>query len=161
MRKWEARPKKRTINIDGVQYETLSEAAAAYGTTSSRTLTRMKKYNMTLEQALKTPKQMSGKPPRETTVGKQSYESVAAACRASGINQSTAQGNIGKGIPAKEAVVGKNKYSFEFHGKWYKSERNCILSLGLSYHKVRYYKKVNKCSGQEAIEAFLLSNGNI
>lgn len=154
-------PKKRTIIIDGVQYETLSEAAAAYGTTSSRTLTRMKKYHMSLEQALKTPKRMPGKPPKETTVGMQAYESVAAACRASGVNQSTAQGNIGKGIPVKEAVVGKNKYSFEFRGTWYRSERNCILSLGLSYHKVRYYKKINKCSGQEAIEAFLTTDEDI
>lgn len=152
-------PKKKPVTIDGVEYATLDEAAEAYNTTSARTLMRMKKYHMSLEQALKMPKRAAGKPAKKTTVGEEIYESVAAACRANGTNQSTAQGNIGKGVPVNEAVMGKNRYTFSFHGENYKSKRDCILSLGLPYHKVRYYKKVNNCSDKEAIEALLKRYG--
>lgn len=148
-------PKKRPVNIDGVEYTTLNEAAAAYGTTSARTLMRMKQCHMTLEQALKAPKRNAGRPAEEIDVGGETYASRAAACRATGTKQSTAQGNISKGIPVSDAVAGRNKYTYEFRGKVYKSKRDCILSLGLPYHKVRYYRKVNNCSYEEAIEALL------
>jgi group I intron endonuclease len=153
--KW---PTKQPITIDGVYYSTVNEACNKYGTNYKTARDRVKNYGMTLEDAIKSGKNLSRSAKdkekraeftgnfgtRAINVNGKTYVSQKAAAEAFGLDWRIVHQRIKRDKMSLEEALGIEYYkrknepiAFDFQGKSFKSAKEAALEYGVAAGNLR------------------------
>lgn len=155
----------KSYNVEGKEYHTLTEIAAAYGKSIQLLEFRMNS-GMSLSEAATTPlKQRGGHNKKPVTINEKTYESYESACKEHNTNSSTARSREQRGFSESEAITSKpnslkTKRSLDFRGTQYKSKKDCVEKNGLNYKNVLLYQQRHNISFSDAMEHYLKKQDN-